>query len=83
MYAEETVNIDIPAGVQDGMQLSVGGRGNAGERGGPPGDLIVLVEEEPHPQLHRDGLNVIYDLHISFPDAVFGAIRTFLKAAND
>jgi molecular chaperone DnaJ len=73
VYAEETVSIDIPAGVQDGMQLSVGGRGNAGERGGPPGDLIVLIEEEPHPQLHRDGLNVIYDLHISFPDAVFGA----------
>jgi len=73
VYAEETVSIDIPAGVQEGMQLSVGGRGNAGERGGPPGDLIVLIEEEPHPQLHRDGLNVIYDLHISFPEAVFGA----------
>lgn len=72
VYGEETVTIDIPAGVQEGMQLSVGGRGNAGERGGPPGDLIILIEEEPHPELHRDGLNVAYELHISFTDAVFG-----------
>ena len=72
MYAEETVSIDIPAGVQEGMQLTVGGKGNAGERGGPPGDLIILVEEEPHKELHREGLNVAYDLHISIPDAVFG-----------
>lgn len=73
VYGEETVTIDIPAGVQEGMQLSVSGRGNAGERGGPNGDLIVLIEEEAHPQLHRDGLNVAFDLHITFPDAVFGA----------
>ena len=72
VYGEETVTIDIPAGVQEGMQLSMSGKGNAGERGGSPGDLIVLIEEEPHPQLHRDGLNVAFDLHISFPDAVFG-----------
>ncbi|HEY4287108.1 MAG TPA: molecular chaperone DnaJ [Puia sp.] len=72
VYGEETVTIDIPAGVQEGMQLSVGGRGNAGERGGAPGDLIILIEEEQHPELHRDGLNVAYELHISFTDAVFG-----------
>lgn len=72
VYGEETVNIDIPAGVQEGMQLSINGKGNAGERGGSAGDLIVLIEEEAHPQLQRDGLNVAYDLHISFPDAVFG-----------
>jgi molecular chaperone DnaJ len=72
VYGEETVSIDIPAGVQEGMQLSVGGRGNAGERGGPPGDLIILIEEEQHPELHRDGLNVAFELHLSFPDAVFG-----------
>jgi molecular chaperone DnaJ len=72
VYGEETVTVDIPAGVQEGMQLSVTGRGNAGERGGSAGDLIVLIEEETHPQLTRDGLNVGYDLHISFPDAVFG-----------
>ena len=73
VYTEETINIDIPAGVQDGMQLSLSGKGNAGERGGAPGDLIVLIEEEQHPELQRDNLNVIYDMHISFTDAVFGA----------
>jgi molecular chaperone DnaJ len=72
VYGEETVNIDIPAGVQEGMQLSLSGRGNAGERGGPPGDLIILIEEEPHRELQRDGLNVAYELHLSFPDAAFG-----------
>jgi molecular chaperone DnaJ len=72
VYGEETVTIDIPAGVQEGMQLSVGGRGNAGERGGTAGDLIVLIEEEAHKELHRDGLNVAYDLYVTFPDVVFG-----------
>jgi molecular chaperone DnaJ len=72
VYAEETVSLDIPAGVQEGMQLSVNGKGNAGERGGPPGDLIIVIEEESHKELQRDGLNVVYDLHISFTDAVFG-----------
>ncbi|PUZ27408.1 molecular chaperone DnaJ [Chitinophaga costaii] len=72
LYGEETVNIDIPAGVGEGMQLSLSGKGNAGERGGAPGDLLILIEEEAHPDLQRDGLNVAYDLHISFTDAVFG-----------
>lgn len=72
VYGEETVNINIPAGVQEGMQLSLSGKGNAGERGGMAGDLIVLIEEEAHKELQRDGLNVAYELHISFPDAVFG-----------
>jgi molecular chaperone DnaJ len=72
VFGEEVVSIDIPAGVQDGMQLSVSGKGNAGERGGSPGDLIILIEEETHPELQRDGLNVAFDLHISFTDAVFG-----------
>jgi molecular chaperone DnaJ len=72
VYGEETVNIDIPAGVQEGMQLNISGRGNAGERGGMPGDLIILIEEEPHKELQREGLNVAYELYISFTDAVFG-----------
>lgn len=72
MYGEETVTLDIPAGVQEGMQLSLSGKGNAGERGGAHGDLIILIEEEAHSALHRDGLNVAYDLYITFPDAVFG-----------
>jgi molecular chaperone DnaJ len=72
VYGEETVSIDIPAGVQEGMQLSMSGKGNAGERSGMPGDLLILIEEEAHKDLHRDGLNVAFELHISFPDAVFG-----------
>lgn len=72
VYGEETVTIEIPAGVQEGMQLNLSGKGNAGERGGLSGDLIILIEEEPHKELQRDGLNVAYDLHISFTDAVFG-----------
>ncbi|HEX2607306.1 MAG TPA: molecular chaperone DnaJ [Flavisolibacter sp.] len=72
VYGEETVTIDIPAGVQEGMQLNISGRGNAGERGGMAGDLIILIEEEAHKELQRDGLNVAFDLHISFTDAVFG-----------
>lgn len=72
IYGEETISIDVPAGVQDGMQLSMSGRGNAGERGGPSGDLIILIEEERHEELTRDGVDVQYVLSISFPDAVFG-----------
>jgi DnaJ-class molecular chaperone len=72
VYGEETVNIDIPAGVQEGMQLSISGRGNAGERGGMAGDLVIIIEEEPHKDLVREGLNVAYELYLSFPDAAFG-----------
>jgi molecular chaperone DnaJ len=72
IYDEELISINIPAGVQEGMQLSLSGKGNAGERNGPAGDLIVVIEEEPHAELQREGLNVVYDLYISFPEAVFG-----------
>ncbi len=72
VFGEETLSLDIPAGVQDGMQLSMHGRGNAGERGGPPGDLLLVVEEEKHESLTRRDLDVVYQLHISFPDAVLG-----------
>ncbi len=72
MYNEETISIDIPAGVQEGMQLSMSGKGNAGERGGAPGDLLIVIEEEAHKELHRDGLNVAFELHITFPEAAFG-----------
>jgi molecular chaperone DnaJ len=72
VYGEETVSITIPPGVQEGMQLSMSGKGNAGERGGMPGDLIILIEEETHPELQREGLNVAYDLYISIPDAIVG-----------
>jgi len=72
VYGEETVTLDIPAGVQEGMQLSMSGKGNVGERGGSSGDLVILIEEEPHPYLHREGLNVGFDLYLSFTDVVFG-----------
>lgn len=73
VFDEETISIDVPAGVQEGMQLSMNGKGNVGERGGNAGDLLILIEEENHPELERDGLNVIYTLLISFPDVVLGA----------
>ena len=69
---EVTTSIQIPAGVADGMQLNVQGRGNE-MPGGVAGDLIVLVEEAKHDSLERDGNNIIYNLHISFPQAVLGA----------
>ena len=72
VYGEEMVTINVPPGVQEGMQLSMSGKGNAGERGGANGDLIILIEEEQHKELQRDGLNVACELHLSFPDAVFG-----------
>ncbi len=72
VYGEDTINIDIPAGVQEGMQLSVNGKGNAGERNGQAGDLLVVIEEEKHAELMREGLNVLYELNLSFPDVVMG-----------
>jgi molecular chaperone DnaJ len=72
VYGEETISLDIPAGVQDGMQLSMSGKGNAGERGGYPGDLLLLIEEEKHPELVRNELDVVYYLNLSFPDVVLG-----------
>lgn len=69
---EETIELKIPAGVEGGMQLSVSGKGNMGARNGLPGDLIVLVEEEEHPELKRDGNNILYDLYVSFADAILG-----------
>jgi len=68
---EEVVSVKIPAGVQDGMQLRVGGKGNE-VLGGIAGDLIVLVEEIPHESLTRDGENLHYELNLSFPDAALG-----------
>ena len=71
-YKEETLEVNIPAGVEDGMQLSMNGKGNAAPRGGVSGDLIILIEEKEDKELQRDGNNVLYDLNISFPDAALG-----------
>ncbi len=70
--AEDVITIQIPAGVGDGMQLSVSGKGNAAPRSGIPGDLIVVIEEIVHDQLKRDGVNLFYDHYISFVDAAIG-----------
>lgn len=72
VQGEEVITLNIPAGVQEGMQLSVSGKGNAAARGGVNGDLIVLVEEIEHPYLKRDGKNLLYDHYISFPDVALG-----------
>ncbi|MCT4588463.1 MAG: molecular chaperone DnaJ [Carboxylicivirga sp.] len=72
MRDEEIISLNIPAGVEEGMQLSVSGKGNAARRGGINGDLLVLIEEEKHPELVRDGNNLIYSLNISIPDAILG-----------
>lgn len=69
---EEVVSIKIPAGVADGMQLSMGGKGNEAPGGGSAGDLIILIGEKEHEELQRDENNVLYDLHVSFPDATLG-----------
>jgi len=69
---EEVITINIPAGVMEGMQLSVSGKGNAATRGGVNGDLLVLVEEEAHPELVRDENDLIYNLLLTMPMAVLG-----------
>jgi len=69
---EEVITINIPAGVAEGMQLSVSGKGNAARRGGVNGDLLILIQEEEHPELVRDENDLLYNLFISIPDAVLG-----------
>lgn len=69
---EEVITINIPAGVAEGMQLSMSGKGNAARHGGVNGDLLILIEEEPHPELIRDENDLIYNLLLSFPTAAMG-----------
>ena len=71
-YGEEIIELEIPAGVAEGMQLSLSGKGNAGAKGGPNGDLIITIEEKPHEFLQRDNTNLIYDLYLNFADAALG-----------
>jgi molecular chaperone DnaJ len=68
----EVISLDIPAGVGEGMQMSVAGKGNAARRGGINGDLIVVIQEEKHKDLVRDGKDLIYNLFLTFPEAAMG-----------
>lgn len=70
---EEIIEVRIPAGVEDGMQLSLSGKGNMGFRNGMPGDLIILIEEEDHQYFRREEQNLFYDLYVNFADAALGA----------
>ncbi len=69
---EEVINIKIPAGVTEGMQLSMSNKGNEAPNGGIAGDLLIVIEEEEHEFLKRDGNNIIYDLYLNFADAALG-----------
>lgn len=71
--SEEVIELKIPAGVAEGMQLNVQGKGNAGPRNGVPGDLLVLIEEQEHDHFVRDGENLYYNLNVNFADAALGA----------
>ncbi len=70
--AEKTVSVRVPAGVSEGQYLSLRGEGNAGKRGGPPGDLRVVIKEIPSDDFERRGTDLFHDLYISFPDAALG-----------
>ncbi|MBC8043840.1 MAG: molecular chaperone DnaJ [Rhizobacter sp.] len=69
---EATIKVNIPAGVSEGNYIPLKGQGNAGQRGGPAGDLLVVIEEAAHKYFTRHGDDIIYDLQLSFPDAVLG-----------
>ncbi|MFM2018306.1 MAG: hypothetical protein RL007_1962, partial [Bacteroidota bacterium] len=69
---EDVVTVKIPAGVHEGIQLSVNGKGNAAPRGGIPGDLIVVIEEAEHEHFMREGNNLFFEQHISIVDAAMG-----------
>lgn len=71
-WGEEIVSFNIPAGVENGMELSLRGKGHAAPNGGIPGDLIIHIEELPHEYFKREGNNLIYHLFLSFPDAALG-----------
>jgi molecular chaperone DnaJ len=73
MRGEEVISVKIPAGVAEGMQLSVSGKGNAARRGGINGDLLVIIEEEQHPDLIRDGNDLLYNLYVSVAQAALGS----------
>ncbi len=79
---EEVINIKIPAGVGEGMQLNVSGKGNAGRRAGISGDLFVVIQEDEHPDLIRDGNNLIFNLYVTFPEITMGTTKEIPTVDN-
>lgn len=69
---ESTVKIQVPAGVHDGSYMTMRNQGNAGKRGGDNGDLVVVFKEIEHQYFSRDEDNIIYELHLSIPEAILG-----------
>jgi molecular chaperone DnaJ len=72
VHGESTIKVNVPAGVANGNYIPLQGQGNAGRRGGPSGDLIVVIEEQPHEYFKRNEDDIIFDLYISFPNAALG-----------
>ena len=72
VQGESTIKVTIPAGVTEGNYIPLRGQGNAGQRGGPPGDLIVLIEEQPHQYFTRNGDDIVYELNVGYPVATLG-----------
>ncbi|WP_025762416.1 molecular chaperone DnaJ [Dyadobacter tibetensis] len=72
LLQDDLITLNIPGGVAEGMQLSMAGKGNVPPRGGMAGDLLIVIEEEEHLHLKRDGTNVVFDMHLSFIDAALG-----------
>lgn len=69
---KETITVEIPAGVEDGMQISVRNEGHSAAHGGVYGNLLIVIEQKEHPQLKRDGVNLFFTKPISVPDAILG-----------
>ena len=72
LKSQEKITVNIPSGVANGNYITLRRQGNAGIRGGEPGDLIVLIEEKEHEHFERDGNDIYFDLHLSIPDAILG-----------
>ena len=85
VQGETTIKVNVPAGVSEGNYIPLHAQGNAGQRGGAAGDLIVIIEEEPHPMFTRNGNDILLDLIVSYPEAVLGTdleIPTLLGKAR-
>lgn len=72
IHGEDTVEVNVPAGVAEGNYMTVRGKGNVGPNGGPAGDLIVVMEEIPHKFFNRHGNDVVYEVDLSFPEVALG-----------